>query len=308
VSVQTADRRPASRTLDLARVRSDTATSLVEARNPDRGWAYWPARLSRLEPTCLALLALAHADNATPDVDVLRRWPRRDGWLVDVAGAPPNQAFNAIAALTLLQDPSAAPLAEPIVTRLIASKGVRTTRNEVVPMENLQAWPWIDGTVSWVEPTAWCLLLLKKWRTRGPAPAVNERIRTGEQMLVDRACRIGGWNYGNSQVYGKDLWPYVPTTALALLALQDRRDHPVVQRSLEQLQKDVATERSAVALGLTIICLRVYGLPYEALAADLVELSSRSGSDSADAGNLLALAVTLCALGHPSHAPAAFTL
>lgn len=308
MSVQTADRRLTSRSLDLARVRSDTTTALVEARNPDRGWAYRPARLSRLEPTCLALLALAHAGDGIPDVDVLRRWPRQDGWLVDVAGAPPNQAFNAIAALTLLQDPSAAALAEPIVTRLIASKGVRTTTNEVVPMENLQAWSWIDGTVSWVEPTAWCLLLLKKWRMRGPAPAVNERISTGERMLFDRACRIGGWNYGNSRVYGKDLWPYVPTTALALLALQDRRDHPVVQRSLEQLQKDVATERSAVALGLTIICLRVYGLSCEAVAADLVELSSRSGSDSAHAGNLLARAVTLCALGHPSHVPAAFTL
>ena len=29
---------------------------------------------------------------------------------------------------------------------------------------SLQAWSWVDGTFSWVEPTAWCLLLLKKWR------------------------------------------------------------------------------------------------------------------------------------------------
>ena len=49
----------------------------------------------------------AFADEpATPNLDVLRRWPRQYNWLIDLAGAPPNHAFNAIAALTLLQSAS----------------------------------------------------------------------------------------------------------------------------------------------------------------------------------------------------------
>ena len=63
-------------------------------------------------------------------------------------------------------------------------------------------------------------------------------------MLLNRACWGGGWNYGNKNVYGRDLWPYVPTTALALIALQDRRCEPIVEQSLAQLQKDVQSERS----------------------------------------------------------------
>jgi hypothetical protein len=309
VLLQTRDRQSAFARLHLERVRAEARAELEAARSLDGGWAYSSAKHGRIEPTCWTLLAFAYADGQTPAVDVLRRWPRQDGWLVDVAGAPPNQAFNAIAALTLLQNPSASSLAEPIVTRLIASKGVRTGQSSASPLNaSLQAWSWIDGTASWVEPTAWCLLLLKKWRVKKPDSKVNERIRIGEEMLFDRVCRDGGWNYGNSRVYDKDLWPYVPTTALALLALQDRRDHPIVQRSLEQLQKDVASERSAVALALTVICLRVYRLPSDAVAVDLVELWSRAGSDSAHSDNVLARAITLYALTGPDHAPAAFTL
>ena len=45
---------------------------------------------------------------------------------------------------------------------------------------SLQAWSWIDQTFSWVEPTAWCLLFLKKLRRdqRAASPAeAADRIR-----------------------------------------------------------------------------------------------------------------------------------
>ena len=45
---------------------------------------------------------------------------------------------------------------------------------------------------------------------------VLDRIRTGERMLLDRACKTGGWTYGGSNVYGPERWASVPTTALAL--------------------------------------------------------------------------------------------
>jgi hypothetical protein len=211
---------------------------------------------------------------------------------VDVPGAPPNLAFNALAALTLLQDPSAASVIEPIIGRLIQTKALRLDQIESVRQDNsLQAWPWVDGTASWVEPTAWCLLLLKKVRPRSSGREAKERIQIGEQFLFDRVCQDGGWNYGNKEVYGTKLWPYVPTTAVALLAMRDHRHHSVVARSLEQLQKDVMSERSVVAGALTIICLRAYGLDTQALEQTVVAVSAHG-----DPENLLGTAMLLYAL------------
>ena len=91
-----------------------------------------------------------------------------------------------------------------------------------------------------------------------------------ERMLLDRACQTGGWNYGGSNVYGQELWAYVPTTALALLAMQDRRDDPVVAKSLQYLQKDAATEKSAPALAVSLICLRVFGIQAASFEQELI--------------------------------------
>jgi hypothetical protein len=280
--------------IDYSRFRSDLRSVLLSARNDDGGWGYARGRRSRIEPTCWAALALGHSEGRAPDVESLRAWKRQAELLVDVPAAPPNNAFNALTALTFLQHPSAAPLAHPIVARLIQSKGLRFGQHEALRQDNsIQAWPWIEGTASWVEPTAWCLLALKKVRGRSHDEEVAARIQDGEHLLVDRVCRDGGWNYGNSEVYGQALWPYVPTTAVALLAMRDQRQHPVVTRSLTQLQKDVASERSIVAVSLTIVCLRQYGIATDALERVAVTLWGQDGLSGSE--NLLGTAMTLYA-------------
>jgi hypothetical protein len=296
-------REPVTTGADYSHIRSDLRAALVDARNRDGGWGYAPGRRSRIEPTSWAALALGHSEGHAPEVESLRAWQRRNDWLIDIPGAPPNTAFNALAALTFLQEPSAASLAQPIVDRLIETKGLRSGQFEAVRQDNsIQAWPWVDGTASWVEPTAWCLLLLKKVRSRSLSQEAHERIRIGEQLLFDRVCHEGGWNYGNPEVYGQKLWPYVPTTAVALLAMRDHRNHSVVTRSLEQLKKDVASERSVVAVALTIICLREYGVATNALEHAVAELSAQ-----ADPGNLLGIAMMLYALTEASQ-QVAFTV
>jgi len=243
------------------------------------------------------LLALSQTNPQPPNLDVLGRWPRHDNWLIDLAGAPANHAFNAIAALTLLQSGSTGTLAEAIVRVLIASKGVPLAPDPAIRQDSsLQAWSWVDGTFSWVEPTAWCVLLLKQRLARGPYPDALKRVRVGEQVLNDRACRGGGWNYGNANVYGKDLLPYVPTTALALLALNDRRNEPVVVRGLEQLERDVLSERSAVALSLALICLRVYGRPTSVPEQQLTQLILDRHLSPGYGDDLLGLSMALYAL------------
>lgn len=288
-----ADRGATTRT-EIARIR----TALLAARNPDGGWAYARGKASRLEPTSWALLALAREAGREPDVSVLRKWHMEDGWLSDVSGVAPNHAFNALAALTLLENGSTTAQAYALATSLVASKGVRGDQVSELRQDNsLQGWSWIDDTFSWVEPTAWSLLVLKKLRSRGTdLPGMNERIDEGERMLLDRACGIGGWNYGNSNVYGQELWPYVPTTALGLLAMQDRRDHPIMTKSLQQLQRDVRAERSTLAIALAIICLRVYGIVPDPLVDDLLENSRTPGREAGSADDILGLAMALHAL------------
>ena len=63
-----------------------------------------------------------------------------------------------------------------------------------------------QGTFSWAEPTAWALFALKKCLARGMViSGADARIRDGEAVLRDRVCATGGWNYGNSNVFGKNL-------------------------------------------------------------------------------------------------------
>lgn len=289
-------------------VTSGLREALLRLRNADGGWGYYPGKASRLEPTCWALLALARQSGAPLDIGLLQKWPREGDWLVDVKGAPINFAFNALAARTLLQHPDGTALAAPIATQLVRTRGLRLEQATALRQDNsLQAWPWIDQTFSWVEPTAWCLLLLKGLQESHPKSIPGEagdRIRIGERMLLDRACKTGGWNYGGSNVYGQELWAYVPTTALALLAMQDHKDDPTVVRSLQFLQKDTNTERSAPALALAVVCLRVFGVdvgPFEQDLMSNLDLSRAMGST-------VALASSLYALSETRHGMAAFIL
>ena len=282
-----------------------THDTLLAIRNADGGWGYAPSKASRVEPTCWSLLAMSRSSGRPIDIEVLLRWKRQDGWFVDIPGAPVNYAFNALAALTLGTDPQGAAHALRIASQLLEVRGMKFAQGKEIRQDNsLQAWSWIDATFSWVEPTTMCLLLIKKVRANLPAAAANDRIDIAERMLLDRACAAGGWNYGGSNVYGQELFPYVPTTALGLLAMQDRAKDPTVQRAHQWLQKDALTEASAQALSLALIALGVFRTPApgveQALRKHLTDNSSEVG--------VMGLATAQYALTRSPNGEAAFAL
>ena len=282
-----------------------TPPTLLAVRNADGGWGYAPQKASRIEPTCWSLLAMSRTSGRPIDVDVLLRWKRQDGWFVDVPGAPVNYAFNALAALTLWTHPDGAAHALRIASQLLDARGMKFPQGKEIRQDNsLQAWPWIDSTFSWVEPTTMCLLLVKKLRAQLPAPAANDRIDIAERMLLDRACSAGGWNYGGSNVYGQELFPYVPTTALGLLAMQDRAKDPIVQRAQHWLQKEALTEPSALALSLALIALGVSRIP-----APAVEPALRKHLEvDASRADVMGTATALYALTRSPNGASAFAL
>ena len=77
------------------------------------------------------------------------------------------------------------------------------------------------ATFSWVEPTAWACLALRRIG-QGQHPRVEE----GSKLLLDRALANGGVNYGNRRIFGIALEPIPGPTAVMLLALQGRPDDP----------------------------------------------------------------------------------
>ena len=254
----------AAETVDLTLLRQ----FLLRARNADGGWGYQAGKASRLEPTCWAILALGRP----LERNVLEQWPCADGLLLERHGAAPNYGFHGQAMIVLralnLEHAAGNPT---LLAALQRVKGTRLPASKINRQDNsLQAWSWIDGTFSWVEPTAWCLLAQKQWSAVSGAVVDRSRIVVAEQMLVDRCCAKGGWNYGNANMLGQDLKPFVPTTALALLSLQDRESLPEVARSVAFLEREATSERSGTALALALMALRAYGRSTAAVRDTLV--------------------------------------
>jgi hypothetical protein len=95
-------------------------------------------------------------------------------------------------------------------------------------------WPWVPDTVSWVLPTSMALITLERAKRRGwiCSREVENRLRLGAEMLLDRTCPEGGWNADNAVVYGVPLRPHIDATALALAALRFHYRLPTVRNSL----------------------------------------------------------------------------
>ena len=263
---------------------------LLRARNADGGWGYQAGKASRLEPTCWAILALG----STLERRVLEQWPCAEGLLLERHGGAPNYAFHgqALIVLRALNLEHAAGN-RTLLAALQRVKGTRLPASTINRQDNsLQAWSWIDGTFSWVEPTAWCLLALKQWSAMPGAVVDRTRIVVAEQMLVDRCCAKGGWNYGNANMLGQDLKPFVPTTALALLSLQDRKSLPEVARSVAFLEREATSERSGTALALALMALRAYGRSTAAVRDTLVAQLPTT----LDLGKIASAAMSLYAL------------
>lgn len=262
-------------------------TVLLAARNPDGGWPYYSGKISRLEPTAWALLAL-HAAGERVSIDPLSAWPRRDGWFLDRSSDAVNVGFNGLAAVVLRSLNAPGELIAPLRAAIIDAKGEKIANSSINRQDNsLQGWAWTRGTFSWVEPTAWGLIALKRL---GPRDQVaSARIAEGERLLSDRVCKDGGWNHGNSNMLGADLTPYVPTSALGLIALGDRRAEEPAIRTLRYLTANRLAERSAMGLGLTRIALGLYG----ASAADVGVALGDEWKRSAFLGNLHVTALAL---------------
>jgi hypothetical protein len=119
---------------------------------------------------------------------------------------------------------------------------------------SLKGWSWIADTHSWVEPTALAVLALRitGW-------GEHARVREAARLLLDRQLPGGGWNYGNTTVFGQELFPFPESTGLALNALRGMAPQPQIQKSLDYLQSSLQVVRTPLALAWGLMGLASWG-------------------------------------------------
>ena len=253
---------------------------LRRAQNPDGGWGYRQGLQSTAEPTAWSVLALLAHEGSSDAVissacDWLRRTQRDEGAWPTSSGKEPGCWVTALACLALADaatDPGGAisrgtkwlcetwPAEGNLVWRL---RQLRQEKSELVVHQDhsLRGWGWTPNTSSWVEPTAYVMIMLQNLRSDLCPPQAARRMQLAEQMLYDRACPGGGWNAGNPLVYGVPGAPRIGPTAWALLALRQHPKHSAVLEGLEWLEEHYQNPRSAASLALTQLCLKAFSLP-----------------------------------------------
>jgi len=163
-------------------------------------------------------------------------------------------------------------------------------------------WPWFPETISWVVPTAFAVLALSQLPCScGGLEQVPFRVERGIEMLLDRVCPGGGWNAGNGVVYGVPVAPHPDDTAIALLALRERGTDPVVQSSVQYLERIAPTLTAPWSLAWAILALALYGRPIDLIYSLLVATPGLSSVDDTSTLALVCLALdpqrALSALG-----------
>jgi hypothetical protein len=274
---------------------------LLALQNPDGGWGTTADRPSNTEATALATLALGRRVAARDrGLEWLLSRQRLDGcWSWTAELDTPSWASSQ-AILALAYDARQPAQVARGVTWLLAREGRdlewrarlrdllrRRKTNELDG--TLMGWPWTAGAFSWIEPTSFALLALKAALPGARSRRATERIREAEEMILDRECPGGGWNFGNKRVFGADQAPYPDTTALALLALQGARIGAAKGRALAAIDRMTAAAASGLGLSLAALCRRAWGLDATHLVGRLSHRFAETGF--MDETRVLALAL-----------------
>jgi hypothetical protein len=282
--------------IELARILSSRQLS-------SGGWSFTASQQAATEATCLAALALFGGTKATTmAIEFLTKYQLNNGGWPSFEGDTEACWATALALSTAIITNSLSEACERAMRWLLAERGkeghwfwrwkFKIADRNVRFDPDKYGWPWSPGTCSWVVPTAFSVIATKQFTTCNRTRLSENRIRLGVEMLLDRACADGGWNAGNSIVYGVELKPHVEATAIALLALQDEPRTSVIESSLAWLKHQAPSVESASSLAWSILSLFVYQQPIQELKTKLAAIVG----DGSEMRNNATLATALLAL------------
>jgi hypothetical protein len=235
----------------------------------DGGIADLPRGQFRTDATAWGILAFGAAGGRD---DFLERHRTRlvyeqgeDG-RVSLSQQHPDSYWPTALAILAWQDfPTGSTARSRAIRFLLDSTGIHAPRTPGDPAAHdtlLKGWPWVGGTHSWIEPTALSVIALK---TAGHG--LHDRVSEAVRMILDRQLPQGGWNYGNTIMFGKELHPMPESTGAALAGLAGMVGREKVIRGLDYLQVEVGRLRTPISLGWTLLGLAAWGLwPANSLA------------------------------------------
>jgi hypothetical protein len=257
---------------------------LRRAQNDDGGWGFTQGTESRVEPTAWAVLALHESFSASDPGglvadEVIARgfgylertqlpdgsWPAAPGqekgcWATSIAcwallakGEAARKNLDRALNWLLQTSPGDSGFWWRLLRRLTARRSVSAQNDQ------LYGWSWTPGTASWVEPTAYALIVLAKAPEELLSSDARNRIAIAKRMLLDRMCPGGGWNCGNPMVYGVAGEPQVTPTVWALLALRGDSGTLEYKKSIDWLEANRSRVQSPASIALTKIALDALG-------------------------------------------------
>lgn len=256
---------------------------LAELRLGDSGWPYQPGKSISVEPTVLASLAQLSAGESRAAIIA----QRAAGWLASIQAEDGGLGINSDLPVPAWSTPYGVLLWSAVgshlkeraraVKFLLGREGRRLPRSsESGHNTTLAGWPWVLGTHSWLEPTALSILALVK-EGQASHPRVEEAVR----LVEDRALSSGGWNHGNTVVFGTELRAQPGPTGLALLALASvkARRSEAIERGSEYLIQSLPKIASPRALGWGILGLSAWRMELQSPSSLLAQCYSRIQTD-----------------------------
>ena len=260
-------------------------------------WSYHPGELTATEPAAFAALALlAHEQRAKAQrpLQWLSDHQNADGSLgisaeQDAPGWPTSLAILAWShADSLGETKFHRPQINRAVEWLLGASGNPLKQGPDLGHDTtLVGWPWVLGTHSWLEPSAFAVSALK-----AAGHAEHPRTREAVRLVIDRLLPNGGANYGNISVLGQTLRPLVQISGMALAAIADEADRTgKIKRTVEYLRAELTDQTTAASLAFALIGLGAYGATPESADAWLSAAASRTFKRDASSYKLALLAL-----------------
>jgi hypothetical protein len=248
---------------------------LLDKLSLPTAWGYRPDEPPAAEPTALCGLALVGYDRLEPAIQALDELGRMQsaagsvGLHTDEDKPHWSTAYAVLAWQAALRKLPAEHQAHArytaavdagcrfLLSKEFAGKALDPAENTYIGHNTLLiGWPWIEGTHSWLEPTALGYLALKAAGRRTEPRAVEATA-----LMVDRLLPEGGCNHGNTTVLGQFLKPHLQPSGLVMLALGGRETEgdPRVEKCLRYLETTLDDETAASSLAYALHGLAAHG-------------------------------------------------
>ncbi len=256
---------------------------LLDLRGEAPGWGYRPGSAPCVESTVLACLALLATDTSETSQESEASVDQASTWLAFLQQPDGSLGVSAQAAAPHWPTAWAVLLwsarSDHGDERQRALRWILESRGRIEPPSpdfghdpTIAGWPWLAGTHAWLEPTSVAVIAL-----RGAGLADHERVRDGVRLIRNRALSGGGWNYGNTTVFDRELRPRPAPTGLALLALAGLEPAgPAEAAAWVYLESALPTIRSGQSCCWGLLGLAAWGRRPPASEAWLADAADRA--------------------------------